>query len=73
MKPTPTKAGIPALKTAPGAPVKGAVQTFHKRGVWVERPRISPIVTCACGNKYIVARKNQTSCVRCIAKAGKAI
>ncbi|MFO0719046.1 MAG: hypothetical protein U0522_03400 [Candidatus Paceibacterota bacterium] len=41
-------------------------KTFQSAGKWIEKPRVSEILVCACGNKYIKTRKNQTVCVRCM-------
>ncbi|MCR4334791.1 MAG: hypothetical protein NUV47_03660 [Patescibacteria group bacterium] len=41
---------------------------FSKMGKWIEKKTIAEILVCVCGNKYIKTRKNQTVCVRCIAK-----
>jgi hypothetical protein len=43
-------------------------RTFQKNGKWVEKPRISEVLVCFCGNKYIKTRKDQVICVRCLAK-----
>lgn len=39
---------------------------FQKDGKWVVKSKPTEILICACGNKYIKTRKNQTTCVRCI-------
>ena len=44
-------------------------EIFQKRGVWVEKPRKSAILICACGNKYIKTRKEQSICIQCINRA----
>ncbi len=41
-------------------------KTFNQSGRWVQKPRRSEILVCACGNKYIKTRANQTECMRCI-------
>ncbi len=43
-----------------------STKTFQSAGKWIEKPRISEIVVCSCGNKYIKTRKDQTVCVRCM-------
>ena len=43
-------------------------KTYQQDGKWVERPSVSAILMCVCGNKYIKTRENQTLCVRCIGK-----
>ena len=51
-------------------PIKAPVpQTFQKTGKWVEKPRISVILMCLCGNKYIKTRKDQDNCVKCLVKS----
>ena len=55
----------------PIIPIK--LKSFSKLGKWVERKTIAEILTCSCGNKYIKSRKNQTICVRCIAKIQKEV
>ncbi len=44
-------------------------KTFQKHGKWVEKPFLTHIPVCACGNKYIKTRENQTKCIKCIYKA----
>lgn len=43
-------------------PVKRAV---NQPGGWMFKPLKSTVITCKCGNKYIVTRLNQTECVDC--------
>jgi hypothetical protein len=43
-----------------------AKKTHSQRGKWVFKPTKSTIVICTCGNKYIVTRKEQTTCIDCI-------
>jgi len=45
-----------------------STKTFQRNGKWVEKPRVSEVSLCACGNKYIRTRKNQTMCVKCMFK-----
>ena len=46
-------------------------RTFQSKGKWVEKPRISEVLICACNNKYIKTRKNQLACIKCIVRAMK--
>lgn len=36
-----------------------------EKGAWIEKPP-SPVLTCACGKKYIKTREGQTECIPCI-------
>lgn len=45
---------------------KKVAKNFNRTGKWVEKPRLSEILTCSCGNKYIKARIGQTLCVKCM-------
>jgi len=42
------------------------VNTFQWRGKFVAKPEREKAPVCACGNKYLKTRKNQTECLRCI-------
>ncbi len=48
-----------------------AEKVIHTWGKWVERPRRTETLVCACGNRYIKTRKNQTECIRCISAHAK--
>jgi len=41
---------------------------IHTWGKWVERPRRTETLVCACGNRYIKTRKNQKECVPCMVR-----
>ena len=41
-------------------------KTFQRNGKWVEKPFLTDVPVCACGNKYIKTRKGQTQCIKCI-------
>ena len=41
---------------------------IHTWGKWVERPRRTETLVCACGNRYIKTRKNQKECVQCMVR-----
>lgn len=43
-------------------------KTFQKNGKWIERPALSNIVICVCGNKYLKTRKNQVECLSCMSR-----
>jgi hypothetical protein len=43
-------------------------KTFQQNGKWIERPGLSNIVVCGCGNKYLKTRKNQTECLSCMSR-----
>jgi len=46
-------------------------RTFQSKGKWVEKPRISEVLVCACSNKYIKTRKGQETCIKCMVLALK--
>ncbi len=46
-------------------------KVVHTWGKWVERPRRTETLVCACGNRYIKTRKNQSECISCITKHAK--
>jgi hypothetical protein len=39
---------------------------FQKDGKWIVKPSATVVLVCACGNKYISTRPNQTTCIKCI-------
>lgn len=41
-------------------------KVIHTWGKWVERPRRTETLVCACGNRYIKTRLRQTECLRCM-------
>ncbi len=43
-------------------------KTFQHLGKWVEKRTVSEILVCACGNKYIKTRKEQTLCIKCMGR-----
>jgi len=43
-------------------------KTFQKNGKWIERPTLSAVVVCVCGNKYLKTRKNQIECLTCMSR-----
>lgn len=45
---------------------KGPTKTFQQDGHWVEKPHATPILLCACGNRYLKTRPRQERCLRCI-------
>jgi hypothetical protein len=45
---------------------KGPTKTFQQDGHWVEKPHITPVVICACGNRYLKTRPAQKVCLRCL-------
>lgn len=49
-------------------PEKGVRKTFQQDGRWIIRSRVSPIVICACGNRYIKTRPYQRVCLWCISR-----
>lgn len=42
---------------------------FQKDGKWIVKPSATVVSICICGNKYIVTREKQTTCIKCIVKA----
>ena len=50
------------------APIKEAEKLIHTWGKWVERPRRTETLVCACGNRYIKTRKNQKECLQCVVR-----
>lgn len=40
-------------------------KVIHTWGKWVERPRRTETLVCACGNRYIKTRLRQTECLSC--------
>ncbi|MDO8564379.1 MAG: hypothetical protein Q7R88_00080 [bacterium] len=44
------------------------MKTFQHNGKWTEKATPTVVLLCACGNKYIKTRLEQTVCIRCIAK-----
>lgn len=46
--------------------IKPDIKNIRKNGRWVERPLASKVSICACSNKYVKTRENQTKCIRCI-------
>lgn len=47
---------------------KEAQKLIHTWGKWVERPRRTETLVCACGNRYIKTRKNQKECLQCMVR-----
>ena len=41
---------------------------IHTWGKWVERPRRTETLVCACGNRYIKTRPRQKECIPCIVR-----
>ena len=41
---------------------------IHTWGKWVERPRRTETLVCACGNRYIKTRPRQKECVPCMVR-----
>jgi hypothetical protein len=56
------------VKIAPKIEIK---RTPSQHGKWVFKPLKSHVVTCSCGNKYIVTRDKQTQCVSCMYQSVK--
>ncbi len=46
-------------------------KTFQRNGKWVEKPFLTEVPVCVCGNKYIKTRNGQTECIKCIYKAAR--
>jgi len=46
-------------------------KTFQRHGKWIEKPFLTHVPVCACGNKYIKTREKQTQCIKCIYKAAE--
>jgi hypothetical protein len=44
-------------------------KVVHTWGKFIERPRRTETLVCACGNRYIKTRKNQTECVPCMVRS----
>lgn len=45
-----------------------AKKNVNQPGKWVFKPLRSIVVTCVCGNKYVITRKKQIECINCIYK-----
>jgi len=45
--------------------LQGPTKTFQQDGHWIVKPRKTPIVVCACGNRYLKTRPAQKECLRC--------
>jgi len=60
----------PKIKTVKKAKAqkKEEEKLIHTWGKWVERPRRTETLVCACGNRYIKTRKNQKECVPCMVR-----
>ena len=43
-------------------------KTFQKNGKWIERPTLSVVTVCSCGNKYLKTRKDQKECLTCMSR-----
>lgn len=56
------------MKSPGKTPVK---KTVPQPGQYVYRPLKCAVLSCACGDKYIKTRKNQTRCLRCIIEGEK--
>jgi hypothetical protein len=44
-------------------------KVVHTWGKFIERPRRTETLVCACSNRYIKTRKNQTECVPCMVRS----
>ena len=38
-------------------------------GKWIDKPHVTKVAICKCGNKYIKTRDEQRSCLRCMSEA----
>jgi len=43
-----------------------STRTFQKDGKWIEKPSVTEVVICACGEKYIKTRRGQAECLKCM-------
>ena len=55
------------LRPEPTRMGRGPTKTFQQDGHWIGKVKKSPIWLCACGNKYLKTRAQQTTCLRCMA------
>ena len=51
----------------PQKPPKGPPKQFQQDGHWIVNPTKTHVLVCACGNRYLKTRPNQTVCLRCMA------
>ena len=52
-------------------PLNFPSKTYQKNGKWIEKPDLTKVAICACKNRYIKTRENQTMCIKCIYKLKK--
>ncbi len=43
-------------------------KVIHTWGKFIERPRRTETLVCACGNRYIKTRPRQKECVQCMVR-----
>jgi hypothetical protein len=55
------------LRKEPTRMGRGPTKTFQQDGHWIVKIKKTPILACACGNKYLKTRPGQTKCLRCLA------
>ncbi len=61
----------PKIKTVKKANLlkgKEEEKLIHTWGKWVERPRRTETLICACGNRYIKTRPKQKECIPCMVR-----
>ncbi len=61
----------PKTKTVKKANIlkgKEEEKLIHTWGKWVERPRRTETLVCACGNRYIKTRPKQKECLQCMVR-----
>ncbi len=49
----------------PNPQMRGPSKTFQQDGHWIEKPHITAILICVCGNRYLKTRVAQELCLRC--------
>ncbi len=49
----------------PNPQMRGPSKTFQQDGHWIEKPHITAILICVCGNRYLKTRALQELCLRC--------
>ena len=46
--------------------LRGPSKTFQQDGHWIEKPHVTAVLICSCGNRYLKTRLNQEKCLRCL-------
>jgi hypothetical protein len=54
-------------------PMQESRKTFQLNGHWIEKPRKTEILTCACGTRYLKTRPHQNACLRCMFSPAKRV